>query len=121
MPSRNDFAATVRRVFAAAGDLARPAELIRHAPGGYDPASGAPTVGETAASGCRALFDHDARPRFGLTEGLEIGPDEVPIWLSGAGFAPRPGDRLAVDGAERTIRYARNLLDADVLFLVVAK
>lgn len=118
---RDALAATVRRAFASVGDLARPATLRRAVPGGYDPETGAPQAPpQEDACECRALADGAGRPRFAL-EGLELAPDEAAYWLAGCAFAPRPGDDLTIDGTTRSLRAVRNLLDADALWLVVAK
>lgn len=121
MPGRSGFADTVRRAFLAAGDLARPATLSRRAPGAYDPASGEAAEPAVSASACLVLPDAQARPRFALTGGLEVGPEEIGLWLTGAGFAPRPGDVVGFDGAERSLRGVRDLLEAGALYFVVAK
>ncbi len=119
MPRRADLAATVARLFAAAGDLAQAATLIRSEPGVYDPATGAAGMPTTNASSCTVLFDQAARPRFSLLDGLEAGPGEQMAWLHGATFAPRAGDRLAVGGSSRVVNAVGNL--HDLLFVLVCK
>lgn len=121
MLGRSSFADTVRRAFLAAGDLARPATLSRREPGPYDPVSGEAGEPAASASACLVLPDAQARPRFALTGGLEVGPEEIGLWLTGAGFAPRPGDVVAMDGAGRTVLGVRDLLEAGALYFVVAK
>lgn len=121
MASRSQIAETVSRLFAAAGDVVRPASVIRSTPGGYDPAAGGPGAPVVATTAASALFDHAARPRFGLVEGLATSPNQESIWLAGCAFAPLPGDRLVIDGTTRVVEAAHNLFEADALFLVVAE
>ncbi len=121
MPSRAELSATVRRLFAAAGDLVHPATLSRATPADYDPETGAPAAPETAETACSALFDHAVRPRFDLLDGIEIADGEIVVWLSGAGFAPQGGDRLAIDGTVRAVRAVRDVLGAGALYLVIAR
>lgn len=121
MLGRSTLAETVHRAFLAAGDLARPATLSRREPGPYDPAAGEAAEPAVSASACLVLPDAQARPRFALTSGLEVGPEEQGLWLTGAGFAPRPGDGIDFDGSEHIVRGVRDLLEAGALFFVVAK
>lgn len=121
MARRSQIADTVSRLFAAAGDVVRPATVSRSSTGTYDPASGGPgepTVTTTTAS---ALFDHAARPRFGLVDGLTVSANQEALWLSGCGFAPQPGDRVIIDGTVRVIQSAQDLFEIGALFLIVAE
>lgn len=121
MLRRSQIAETVNRLFAAAGDVVRPATLSRCTPGAYDPARGGPGEPLVSISSARALFDHAARPRFGLVDGLVVSPNQETVWLAGCGFAPLPGDTLSIDGTARVIQSAHDLFEAGALYLVVAE
>ncbi|GEM_PF-2589319 len=121
MARRSQIAATVTRLFAAAGDVVRPATVSRSTAASYDPTMGGPgepTVSITIGS---ALFDHAARPRFGLVDGLTVSANQEALWLSGCAFAPQPGDRITIDGTTRVIQSAQDLFEIGALFLIVAE
>jgi hypothetical protein len=121
MARRGQIAETVNRLFAAAGDVVRPATVTRSTPGAYDPANGGPGAPVVASTSASALYDHAARPRFGLVDGLTVAPNQENLWLAGCGFAPAPGDVITIDGTQRVIRAAHDLFEAGALHLVVAE
>jgi hypothetical protein len=121
MPSRQQIAATVARLFAAAGEVVRPATLSRGTAGTYDPASGGPGETGVTASAAMVLFDTNARPRFGLADGLAIPPSQELLWVTGCSFAPQAGDTITIDGITRTIHDAVDLFHTGALFQVAAQ
>lgn len=121
MASRSQIADTVNRLFSAAGDVVRPATISRGTAGAYDPAIGGPGEPVVTTTSASALFDHAARPRFGLVDGLTVSPNQESLWLAGCGFVPQPGDRIAIDGTTRVIQSAHDLFEAGALILVVAE
>lgn len=121
MPRRRQIAATVARLFSAAGDVARPAVISRGVPGAYDPALGGPGEATVNSSAALVLFDANARPRFGLADGLTVLPNQELLWATGCGFAPQAGDTITIDGTTRTIQDAVDLFHLGVLFQVAAQ
>ncbi|MBW7852212.1 MAG: hypothetical protein H3C38_17090 [Rhodospirillales bacterium] len=120
MASRADLAVVVERALANAGDVVRVATLTRGVPGAYRPEDGTPGAASVSESAGLAFLGRGGRPS-GDFASLMIEPGEAALWLAAVDFAPRPGDRVTVDGAARTVRAVEDVAGAGVLFLVAAR
>ena len=69
----------------------------------------------------KALFDERPRLSTDYFGGLEIGPDDQIVWLQGLAFGPRQGDRVQINGTDRTVRWVDDVTNAGIIWQAVVR